>query len=122
MTTSFRITQDTLTPSLATMDPRIRAAIDFVFDRFEPIKETYMRSQAPWTDRTGNARLGLRARHEKVGDASVLVIFHTMPYGVYLELAHDGKYAILGPTQRDIGLQMMRVLNAAIPRAMESAA
>jgi hypothetical protein len=122
VSSSFRITRDTLTPNLATMNPRIERAVGLVFDLFEPRAETRLREMAHWTDRTGNARAGLRALHEGTGDDHTLILFHTMPYGVYLELAHDGKYAVLGPVQRIIAEEMMRVMAVAVRRAMEGAA
>lgn len=62
--------------------------------------EGYMKSKAPWKDRTGNARAGLFARAERDGNDIVIRLAHTMDYGVYLELAHGRKYAILEPTAR----------------------
>lgn len=118
----FRITRDTLTPSLATMDTRVQRAIDLVFDLFETRAETKLRERATWTDRTGNARAGLRAIHEGRGDNNTLVLFHTMHYGIYLEVSNDGKYAVLGPVQREVALEMQRVLAVAVRRAMERAA
>lgn len=118
----FVIDRDTLTPSLLTMNARIQRACDVVFDLFEARAGSKLRAQAPWTDRTGNARAGLGAVHEGRGDHNTLVLFHTMHYGIYLEVSHDGKYAVLGPVQREIAVEMERVLAAAIRRAMEVAA
>jgi len=59
----------------------------------------YARQNKRWQDRTGNARAGLH------GDSFwqnpfMLIIFiaHAMEYGIFLELAHDGKYSILEET------------------------
>lgn len=118
----FVIDRDTLTASLTTMDDRIERAINLVFDYMETATESKMRADAPWTDRTGNARAGLRARHVQDGNTHTLVMFHTMPYGFWLEVAHDGKYAIIGPTQQWAGPQLERLLSAAVGRAMRGAA
>jgi hypothetical protein len=86
------------------------------------------RQNAPWEDRTGNARGGLffavdglglgtaigdvnpgdpetferdkELNEEEGGDATTLVLAlgHSMYYGEYLELAHGQKYAIIMPT------------------------
>lgn len=119
---SFTIDHDTLTTSLATMDRRVRVAVGLVYELFETKAEGDMRINAPWTDRTGNARAGLRARSEADGDTFTLVLYHTMPYGFWLEVAHDGRYAIIGPTQLKVAHEMPPVLAAAVRRAMEVAA
>lgn len=119
---SFHIDRDTLTASLATMDGRVERAINLVFDYMESATESRMRTHAPWTDQTGNARAGLRARHVNSGDEHTLVLFHTMDYGFWLEVAHDGQYAIIGPTQIWAGVQLERLLEAAVDRAMRSSA
>lgn len=121
--THFRIERDTLSASLLTMDPRVRRAVDLVFDHVATWAESYMRANAPWTDRTGNARAGLRGI-KLVGNSVEfsIVLYHTMPYGFWLEVAHDGKYAIIGPTQRLVAVQLERLLEAAVGRAMRSAA
>lgn len=119
---SFRIDRDTLTASLETMDPRVQRAVNLVFDYMETAAESKMRAEAPWTDRTGNARAGLRARHSGDSGEHTLLLFHTMPYGFWLEVAHDGKYAIIGPTQQWAGEQLDRLLGAAVLRAMRGAA
>jgi hypothetical protein len=118
----FTIDRDTLTASLATMDSRVQRAVNLVFDYMETATESKMRADAPWTDRTGNARAGLRARHVGSGDEHTLVLFHTMDYGFWLEVAHDGQYAIIGPTQIWAGVQLERLLSAAVDRAMRGAA
>lgn len=59
---------------------------------------------AKWQDRTGNARAGLYGSTELRGltrNEIVIKLGHTMSYGVFLELARDGRYAILKPTIDD---------------------
>lgn len=110
---------DTLTPSLQRLLPKIDAAVDLVFDRYEPESETYMRTHAPWKDNTGNARNGLFAKH----DAEPMVehrltLYHTMPYGYWLEVRWSGKYAIIGPTMLELAPNLAGDLAAAIKRAV----
>ena len=56
----------------------------------------YARKNKRWQDRTGNARAGLHGS-SFWQNPFMLIIFiaHAMEYGIFLELAHDGKYAIL---------------------------
>jgi hypothetical protein len=113
---------DSLTPSLHSLLPRIDAAVDLVFDTYEPIAETYMRTNAKWTDNTGNARGGLFATHDSEPMVRhQLTLYHTMPYGYWLEVRWSGKYAIIGPTMLDIAPRMAGDLAAAIKRAVDTA-
>lgn len=112
---------DSLTPQLKELLPRVDAAVDLVFDRYEAIAETYARTNAPWTDRTGNARGGLFAQHDKEPMVKhELTIFGTMPYTFWLEVRWSGKYAIIGPTMVEIAPQMAGDIAAAVNRAVRS--
>lgn len=119
---SFTITRDTLTASLTTMDPRVRRAVSNIFDLLAARAESDMRTNASWTDRTGNARAGLRCLHESRGDNHTLVLFHTMDYGMWLEVIQDGQYAIIGPTQIRVAAQIQPIVGAVVRRAMQGAA
>lgn len=60
--------------------------------------ETYAKANAPWTDRTGDARNQLTGSSE-VNSKEIVVVLAQMPYyGVYLERDHGGRFAILDPT------------------------
>ena len=66
--------------------------------------ETEARARAPWTDRTGRARNGIRGRAEVTQDAVKIVLSGTAPHSVYLE---RGKWAVLGPTVQEEGGRML---------------
>lgn len=61
--------------------------------------EEWAKANAPWTDRTGTAR---RTLHSEVADAGSILaqitLAHGVDYGVWLEIAHGGQYAIIAPT------------------------
>jgi len=87
-------------------------AIQYVGEYNANEGQNFMRANAPWTDRTGNARQGLFARYFRTGDFSfVIVLWHSVPYGIWLELAHDRKYKIIEPAWRRTGQQVMSDLN-----------
>ena len=110
---------DSLTPALQQLLPRIDAAVDLVFDRYEAEAETYARTNAPWTDRTGNARNGLFAQHDAEHMVRhELTVYGTMPYTFWLEVRWSGKYAIIGPTMVHIAPLMAQDLASAINRAV----
>jgi len=114
-------TFDSLTPSLQRLLPRIDAAVDIVFDSYEAIAETYARTEAPWTDQTGNARAGLFAHHDS--EEMVvhrLTVYGTMHYTFWLEVRWSGRYAIIGPTLVHIAPKLAADLAAAVKRAVET--
>lgn len=112
---------DSLTPGLQELLPKIDAAVDLVFDRYVPESETYARVNAPWTDRTGNARNGLFAQHDAEHMVRhELTIYGTMPYTFWLEVKWSGKYAIIGPTMVHIAPLMAGDLASAIKRAVRT--
>lgn len=60
--------------------------------------EGKMRSGAPWTDRTGDARKRLTAVATPKSYGYLITLSHGVDYGIYLELAMSKKYAIIAPT------------------------
>lgn len=59
----------------------------------------YMRNKAPWTDRTGLARKKLSATASTIAQHTICItLAHGVNYGIWLELAHEKNYAIVGPT------------------------
>jgi diacylglycerol kinase len=100
--------------------PAIDAGVDLAFDAAEPQATTYARANAPWTDRTGNARNGLFATHEPEPMVRhSLIIYHTMPYGVWLEVRWSGRYAIIGPTMFHIAPLLAAQVAEAVNRSIE---
>lgn len=73
--------------------------------------EAWAKSNAPWEDQTSNARNGLKADavHEKFKHA--IVIYHRVPYGIWLEVRWEGKYAIILPTVAHEGKEVMATLS-----------
>lgn len=61
--------------------------------------ESYMKTHRPWTDRTGMAKATLFGDYSKPKEhLHRITLGHGVEYGIYLELAHDKNYAIVGPT------------------------
>lgn len=60
--------------------------------------EAWMKSNAPWTDRTGQARATLRSEVlEVTGRGALILLRYGVEYGVYLETVSGGSFAIIGP-------------------------
>lgn len=99
---TFRIEGD-MTARLDEFDPKVRRGILAAAHFTAPLAESFMKSQAPWTDRTGAARNGLGTKVEASGDRVAIILFHSVPYGVYLETRWGGKYAIIEPAMAATG-------------------
>lgn len=55
----------------------------------------YAKQNAKWEDRTGNARQALYSVVEDANGRVTIYLSHGMDYGVYLELLHQGRFAII---------------------------
>ncbi len=112
----IHIVSDTLTPGLATFPPKLNAAVAAVMQYHEATVQDYARDNAPWTDRTSNARNGLFARAYSTVRSHGIVLYHTLPYGIWLEVRWGGKYRIIVPTIQRQGVVVMRSLQGLMRR------
>ena len=71
----------------------------------------YMKTNAPWTDRTGAARAGLFTSTDHSPSSHTIFFSHTMEYGIWLEVKNSGEYQIIMPSVRETGRQLMGDLN-----------
>lgn len=62
-----------------------------------PQIEAWMKQNAPWTDRTANARQSLFTDIEQLAQQVVITLNHGVDYGYWLEVAHQGDYSIILP-------------------------
>lgn len=62
--------------------------------------EAYAKRNRNWKDRTNIARLGLTGSWDYDGTIARVALAQTPHYGVWLELANAGKYAIIERTIR----------------------
>jgi hypothetical protein len=82
------------------LDARTQKAIEIAF-AFQAARSTgYMKTNAPWTDRTTAARSGLHAISSRSGSRFELTLAHAVSYGIWLEVANSGKYQIILPALR----------------------
>lgn len=102
------ITSDTLTPGLKAFPEKLDRAVAQVADFYEPQVESYAKRNAPWTDRTANARNGLRAKAEHIPSKSHSIwITHGVPYGIWLEVKNEGEFGIIVDTIKSMGIVVM---------------
>lgn len=72
--------------------------------------QEYAQANATWEDRTGDARRGLKAQGEQRLVRYTITLYHTVDYGIWLEVRWSGKYAIILPTIQAMGPELMREL------------
>ena len=105
-----------LVKALKNADPKLLAMIDSTMQYWAPRVESYMKTNASWTDRTGNARNGLAARAYREGKEAGIVLYHQVPYGIWLEVANSGRYAIINPTIESQGPMVMEDFKGRLTR------
>jgi hypothetical protein len=112
MAKRLRIDISELQGNLDDFDRRANAAISRTFEFQRPKSEARMKTTATWTDRTGNARNGLFAavKPDSALNNHELLLSHSVPYGIWLEVAHGSQYAIVIPEILLAGDDIMRLL------------
>lgn len=100
----------------SSLPSNINKLVGVVFDRQAIKVQDHARQSAPWTDRTGNARNGLFARSGHNGFSHEIVLYHTVPYGIWLEIRFAGKNAVIAPTIQKMGPDTMKAVERLIER------
>lgn len=85
--------------------PRMRRYLTINTQYYAQVAEREARLNAPWTDRTGNARNGLVGIPITEDDMYAIVLAHSVDYGIWLEVRWGGRYATILPTLRKVGPQ-----------------
>ena len=78
--------------------------------------EGYTKQNRPWTDRTNRARLGLTSYVKPIEKGYRIVLAHTVDYGLWLELAMEKRFAILEPTVRLKGPEVLEGMKKLMDR------
>ena len=90
---------------------QVEAATLRVAERNAALIEAYMKTNAPWQNRTGQARATLKAEVLDVtGRAAFILLTYGVDYSLYLETMQGGRFAIIGPTLDVFAPRIMRDL------------
>jgi hypothetical protein len=92
---------------LQLIGPKIKRAMVVASAKTAAEGEAWMKSSAKWRDQTGNARNGLGGQSVVTTNKVATVFYHTVPYGIWLEVRWDGKYAVIGPAVERFAPRMM---------------
>ena len=101
-----------LKTNLSQLDDKLRALLLMFASTKAPILQSYMKTHRLWTDRTNMAKTMLSASVSQPTQNSVrITLSHGVEYGVWLELAHGKKYAIIEPTLNSEGPKIFNELS-----------
>lgn len=103
----IRIDASDLLKSLERAETKSQVAIKMFATEGAKKFENYAKKNRPWTDRTGHARQRLVGWVEVLANKVRIHIGHGVDYGIYLELAHEKKYAILQPTVNALSKEVL---------------
>lgn len=78
--------------------------------------EAAAKKNRPWTDRTTNARDSLKGGTEPMDTGIRITLEGGMSYSVYLEFAHEKKYAVIYPTLKEEAPAAMQGLRRLLER------
>lgn len=73
-------------------------------------------AQKPWENHTFDAVNRLSAKSYQTLTGFVIKLSHGVEYGVYLELAHEQKYAVIKPTIRAEAPRIMEIFRGMIDK------
>lgn len=68
---------------------------------------SWLKLNAPWQDNTGAARSGLVTLPFNRGNEHELLMAYSVYYGIWLEVAHSGQWAVITPAMRIVGAKVM---------------
>lgn len=105
---------DGLTSGLLSYGAKLSADVNESMYRTAGDIEDWMKENAPWNDRTTDARSGLTAAFIPDKKKPTIMIYHTVDYGVWLEVRWNGRYAILTPALEYWGPQVVARIQAVI--------
>lgn len=111
---SWQRSPDTLAAQVEEYGRRIQRAVLAVGDLIAARLQSYAQANAPWTDRTGNARQALTGVAQAAGDLVIVYLYHGMSYGKWLEIARGGPYRIIMPTIQAVLPEVWALIRSAI--------
>ena len=116
---SFSFYADQLKLNTREMDAKLNRAAYATVRFHDAGAEAWMKHNAPWKDRTTNARNGLFAKGVKISkNVFALILAHSVTYGIYLERGTRYMRArpIIVPALHLYGPKVMRTFNKILDR------
>lgn len=108
---SFRFDASKMIKGIAATELKAKASLGLYADTVSKKMEAHAKTNYPWTPRSGMAHQSLNSSWEWRGSKIVISLAHGVEYGVYLEFAHEKKFAVLMPTIDNIGPKAIKGLD-----------
>lgn len=105
---NFKFDSSALMKGLESLEDKAGEAIQMYSETGAKKLEGFMKDEALWVDRTGAARQRLTGTVSKLAKGYRITLAHGVEYGLWLELAMEKKYAIIEPTIRLHGDEVMK--------------
>lgn len=96
---------DVLSEAIYKRGKAIKKGADEAADQLKDEMVSWMQTNHPWENDTGDAEKGLKGAVVKDDTRTVIWIGHGVPYGIWLELMQNGRFAVLQPTILRFGVQ-----------------
>jgi hypothetical protein len=96
-----------LRKNLKTFGSKLNRNVAITMDYNSGYAMRWLKSNAPWRDDTGAARSGLIALPFSSGNQHELLMAYSVTYGIWLEIANSGQYAVITPAMRIVGSKIM---------------
>lgn len=111
----FGFKQNTLSEIVSGIKKQADSALNSVCETGAERMENYAKKNAPWTDRTGNARRTLEGFTDVDRHTRYIGVCGNMEYSPSLEMLYGKKYAILYPAvQEETHYILARLANTVI--------
>lgn len=102
MAFELKYNESTLNKNIDKMSTKLGALILMYAATKASKIQANMKLKRPWTDRTGMAKAMLNAKVSQPNDTIIrITLAHGVEYGIWLELAHEKRFAIIAPTIRE---------------------
>lgn len=103
---------DSISPTLDGLVFGASAQAEAAAYELAPEMVAYAKFNAPWSDRTGLAREGLDIEVYEEFGFIVVDLFHTVDYGLWLEVIQNGRFATVMPTLETFAAELLHKAGA----------
>lgn len=99
----MRVDISDMASKLTSMEARADASVRIFAEQGALKLRSNAQRNAKWTDRTGSARQRLNAYVSAMANGYRITLAHGVEYGIWLELAHEKRFAIIPQTINYVG-------------------
>ncbi len=96
-----------LRQNISNFDNKINRRITMAMEYEAAYATGWLKKNAPWNDDTAAARTGLTTVALSSGSSHELLMAYSVYYGIWLEVANSGRWAVITPAMRIVGQKVM---------------